>query len=105
MTLKKTLAAFALVTLCLCSTVGAYAGDTAEAPKKTSAAKAPAVKVSINSATAEQLEALPRIGPKTAQRIVEYRKAHKSFRTVDELLNVKGVGPKVLEKIRPHVTL
>jgi len=62
-------------------------------------------KVNLNTATAEQLSALPRIGPKVAQRIVEYRTAHKAFKSVDELRNVKGVGPKVLEGIRPHVTL
>lgn len=65
----------------------------------------PAEKVILNAATAEQLSALPRIGPKVAQRIVEYRTAHKGFKTVGELRNVKGVGPKVLEGLRPYLTL
>jgi competence protein ComEA len=65
----------------------------------------PAAKVNLNSAGADQLQTLPKVGPKVAQRIVEYRNAHKGFKTVDELRNVKGVGPKTLELIRPYVTL
>ncbi len=51
------------------------------------------------------MSGLPHIGVKVAQRIVEYRSAHKGFKSVDELRNVKGCGPKVLERIRPYVTL
>ena len=57
--------------------------------------------ININTATAELLEQLPGIGPRTAQRIVEYREAHGRFSSVDELMNVKGIGPKKLEQIRP----
>lgn len=77
----------------------------AKAKKAPKAKLAEGTKINVNSATAEQLDQLPRVGPKVAQRIVEYRTAHKGFRTVDELRNVKGVGPKVLEAIRPYVTL
>ncbi len=72
---------------------------TPKAPKLTEGA------INLNTATAEQLDQLPKIGPKVAQRIVEYRTAHKGFKSVDELRNVKGVGPKVLEAIRPYVSL
>lgn len=61
--------------------------------------------VSLNSATAEQLEALPRIGPALAQRILQYRTAHGAFRTVDELGEVSGIGPKILAGLRDAVTL
>jgi competence ComEA-like helix-hairpin-helix protein len=61
--------------------------------------------ININTATAELLEQLPGIGPKTAQRIVEYREAHGRFSSVDELMNVKGIGPKKLEQIRPLATV
>ncbi len=58
-------------------------------------------RVNINTAGAAELEQLPGIGPRTAQRIVEYRLAHGRFGSVEELRNVKGIGPKKMEKIRP----
>ncbi|UCG44450.1 MAG: ComEA family DNA-binding protein [candidate division WOR-3 bacterium] len=61
--------------------------------------------ININTATAELLERLPGVGPKTAQRIVEYREAQGRFSSVDELMNVKGIGPKKLEQIRPLATV
>jgi len=64
-----------------------------------------AQKVNINSATVEQLEALPHIGPKTAVRIVEYRKSHGRFNSVDELLVIKGIGEKRLQKIRTLISI
>ncbi len=63
-----------------------------------------AEKININTATVEELETLPRIGAKTAAAIVEYRKAHP-FKTVDGLTEVKGIGEKTLEKLRPLVTV
>lgn len=62
--------------------------------------------VDINSASAEELAAaLPGIGPSKAQGIVEWRELHGPFRTVDQLLEVSGIGPRTLEKIRPFVRL
>ncbi len=69
------------------------------------AKKAPEGKISLNSATLPQLCQLPRIGTKVAQRILDYREAHKGFKTVEELRHVKGVGPKILENLRPYLTL
>ena len=63
-----------------------------------------AKKTNINTATVEELQTLPKIGPKTAEAIVEYRKKH-TFKTVDELINVKGIGEKKLELLRPLVTV
>ncbi|MGA9752274.1 MAG: helix-hairpin-helix domain-containing protein [Acidobacteriota bacterium] len=76
-----------------------------KAQRKPKAAKTIEGKINLNSASAEELDALPRIGPKVAQRMVEYRTAHNGFKTVDELRNVKGIGPKLLEAIRPYLTL
>lgn len=59
----------------------------------------------LNRATAEQLEALPGIGPVLAQRIVEYRQQVGRFHSVDDLLEVHGIGPKRLERIRPYVVV
>lgn len=63
---------------------------------------APAV-VDLNTATAEELESLPGIGPATAQAIIEYRRQHGRFRSVDELLAVRGIGPAKLAQIKGRV--
>ncbi len=61
--------------------------------------------VNINTASVEELTKLPGVGPKVAQRIVDYREAHGPFQSVEELLKVKGIGPKRLERLRPLITL
>lgn len=61
--------------------------------------------LNLNAASAAELEALPAIGPVTAQAIVDYRTANGPFRTVEELVNVKGIGPATLEKLRAMVTV
>ncbi|HEY1274258.1 MAG TPA: ComEA family DNA-binding protein [Thermoleophilaceae bacterium] len=67
------------------------------------AAAAPGVKVSLGSATAEQLDGLDGIGPTLAQRIVEYRQAHGGFSSIDQLGEVEGIGEKRLEALREAV--
>jgi competence protein ComEA len=61
--------------------------------------------IDLNRATANELAALPRIGPALAQRIVAYRAEHGPFASVDDLLSVSGIGPAILEDIRDLVTL
>jgi competence protein ComEA len=63
----------------------------------------PAAPVSLGSATPEQLQTLDGVGPATAQKIVAYRTEHGGFRSVDDLANVPGIGPKKLAAIKPHV--
>jgi len=65
---------------------------------------ASAVKVSLSSATTEQLDSLPGIGPVTAQKIVDWRTAHGPFRSVDALDEVPGIGPAKIEQLRDLVT-
>lgn len=69
------------------------------------AAAAASGAVSLNSATAAELEELPRIGPAMAERIVAYREENGPFTSVDQLLEVSGIGEKTLEAFRDQVTL
>jgi competence protein ComEA len=61
--------------------------------------------VHLNTATADQLDSLPGIGPVTAQKILDYRQQHGAFSSVDELDAVPGIGPTRLEELRPLVDL
>lgn len=73
--------------------------------KKTEGKKAFEGTVSLNKATAKELESLPGIGPATAARIVEYRTSQGKFTELSQLLEVKGIGEKKLTQLRPHLTL
>lgn len=59
----------------------------------------------INSATAKEFERLPRIGPQIAGRIVAYREKNGAFKRIDDITKVKGIGPKTLDRLRPHLTM
>ena len=84
---------------------------TAEKPAKPAAAgpakpAAPAAAlVNINTATQAQLESLPGLGPKVAERIIEYRQKNGVFKKVEDLMNVKGIGEKSFLKLKPLLTV
>lgn len=65
----------------------------------------PAALVDVNLATAAELDALPGIGPSTAQAIVAHRDAHGPFRSIDDLLDVRGIGPSKLDQFRALITV
>ncbi|MDR6415900.1 ComEA family DNA-binding protein [Pseudarthrobacter sulfonivorans] len=80
---------------------GGAAGAAAADPGGGSAAGG--AKVNLNTAGVEELDALPKVGPVLAQRIVDWRKEHGLFKSVEELDAVDGVGPKMLETLLPLV--
>jgi len=61
--------------------------------------------LNLNSATKEELVALPGIGPAKAQAILDYRKAHGSFKSIEELKDVKGIGARRFEKLKGELTV
>jgi competence protein ComEA len=95
------------VVLCLAlASIVAGAGSAIAAPQASveTRASVPAT-VNLNSATVEQLQKLPGIGPKTAVRIVEYRQKSGGFKKIEELMNVRGVGEKSFLKIKNQITV
>ena len=62
----------------------------------------PPQRLNINTAQSHDLEMLPGIGPSTAQAIVEYRRIHGPFESLEALKDVHNIGPVTLERIRPH---
>lgn len=102
--LARAVASAILITAGAASLAAAAPAHRAPAAK-TAAAGTEASPVDINTADTEKLATLPGIGPSIAQRIVDYRKEHGAFKSVDELVNVRGVGEKLLAKLRDHVTV
>jgi competence ComEA-like helix-hairpin-helix protein len=93
---------------------GAFAGRGAsprEAPADSAApvvaagSAAAAAPIDLNRAGAAELDRLPGIGPVLARRIVEHRTLHGGFRNVEELLLVRGIGPKLFARLEPRVTV
>lgn len=62
-------------------------------------------KVNINTASLGELQKLPRIGPQIAQRILDYRKENGSFKRVEDILKVRGIGEKVFEQLKDKITV
>lgn len=74
----------------------------APAPRRRRAKPGP-VRMNLNTASAQQLQRLPRIGPKMAERIVAYREAHGPFARASHVVRVKGIGPKTFEQLEPYL--
>ena len=84
---------------------GAYRVETERGISSEDAEAAPREPVDLNTATAEELQELMGIGPALAEAIVDYRAAHGPFQSVDELLEVSGIGEAKLGGIRDEVTV
>ena len=95
MTLKRLVAvSLAFVLAVLTSTGVALAAAKA----------APAGKLNVNTATAQQFASLPGVGEKLATRIVDYRQKSGGFKSVNELMNVQGIGEKNFAKLQQYLT-
>lgn len=62
-------------------------------------------RVNLNTATLEELDALPGVGPSTAKNIIAYRVAHGGFAAPEEIMNVKRIGEKTFDKLKAHITV
>ena len=69
------------------------------------APRVPQRPVSLNTATVTELMQLPRVGQKTAERILAFRKQHGGFQRPEELMNVKGIGEKSFAKLKPFLSI
>jgi len=93
--------------------MAAIAAIALSAPALSAQSKSPAAKpaataaapVNLNTATAEQLATIPGVGPKMAERIIEYRQKNGGFKKVEDLMNVSGVGEKSFLKMKPLITV
>jgi competence protein ComEA len=100
-------ALFMLLTIVAVITTGALPAaaqqqSSMKAAKPAAAATAP---VNLNTATQAQLESLPGVGAKAAERILEYRQKNGNFKKIEDLMNVKGIGEKSLLKLKPLLTV
>jgi comEA protein len=66
--------------------------------------KPPLKPININTATSDELQQVPGIGPVTADKILQMRKSYGAFKSVDDLLSIRGIGKKRLEKMRKYLT-
>jgi competence protein ComEA len=85
------------LSLCVLLSLSAASNSTKKKP--------PAKPVNINTATSEELQQVPGIGPATAQKIQQMRKSYGPFKSVDDLLAIRGLGQKRLDKMRKYLTV
>lgn len=87
-------------------TLGAGPADAARVQEEASGApRAQAELVDLNTATSDRLETLPGVGPRTAERILEYRREHGRFARIEDLMEVRGIGERTFLRLRPLVTV
>ena len=98
-----------LATVLLALNLAATATAAQATTAKPTTAKATAITIgapiNLNTATAEQLATIPGVGPRMAERIIDYRQKSGAFKKVEDLMNVSGIGEKNFLKMRPLVTV
>jgi competence protein ComEA len=70
-----------------------------------SVAGARETRININTATAQELDDLPGVGPKTAEAIIQHRQEHGPFLRPEDIMDVRGIGPKKFEKMKDRITV
>jgi competence protein ComEA len=96
------------VAIVIATLIASPSSAWAQAAKGRGAAKAKATAtdpINLNAATAAQLQTLPGVGASAAQRILDYRQKNGSFKKIEELMNVKGIGEKSFLKLKPLITV
>jgi competence protein ComEA len=102
--MRKSLKALVLTLIVAAIASTSYAAEPV-AGASNAPAPASAGVVNINTADATQLALLPRVGEKSAQRIIEYRGAHGGFKKTSDLMQVKGIGAKTFERLSSYITV
>ena len=104
--MRTTLATALAIGVMLLIALPALAANLQSQSPPPAAAAAPVKSaINLNTATVDQLETLPGIGRKTAERIVEYRTKAGGFKRIEDLMNVKGIGEKSFLKLKPLVAV
>jgi competence protein ComEA len=98
-------AAMAVVPVAAASQAKSSTAPGSKPAQTSKATPAPTSPINLNTATQAQLESLPGVGPKAAQRILDYRKQNGNFKKLEDLMNVKGFGEKTFLKLKPMLTL
>jgi competence protein ComEA len=93
---KNVMVILLVLGMMVCFLSAVSAGDVASSPR---------AKINVNTASLEDLSGLKRIGPKYAQRLIEYRNDHGPFKKVEDIMYVPGIGPKTLEANRDILTV
>ncbi len=98
--------AFVVTAVCagfLAMTVHGHAFAEPGVPALQSAEPEAQETVELNTATAAELQTLPRIGERTAERIIEYRREHGRFEKIEDLMNIRGIGERTFLRLRPLI--
>jgi competence protein ComEA len=85
--------------------IGLVSGPVSLSAQDTKTDAVSVEKINLNTATAEQLQSLPGIGPAAAKNILEYRNKAGKFNRIEEIINVKGIGEKKFLKIKDRLTV
>jgi competence protein ComEA len=103
--MRTSLVLSAVLALLAVGAVGVVAQSATTRPPARPAAAKPTTTVNLNTATAAELQTLPGIGARTADRILEYRQKKGPFKKIEELMNVQGIGEKSFLKLRSQITV
>jgi competence protein ComEA len=99
--MRRFICVLAIVSLWMTAPLGAQQ----KSPRAKPAVATASAPVNLNTASVSEIATLPGVGPKAAERIVEYRQKNGGFKKIEELMNVKGIGEKSFLKLKPLITV